>query len=235
MHNYYHEVVRTAYMRHAASIRPSCRTAPHPCRVQVARLFAAHRARHKKPRTMKRSAAVALEGRQAAPEDLPELPKGSQVMYTQIDGTRVLATIVKVHYDDLPPYYTISINGQERSTVRTKLSAVEATAALEAHSWRASVKEEERADTRKVRLAPSVLHNHTHAADADAEPRKKGCGPGCAHRSPRRSFPVRRERSVKLLLVWHKRIQKSTKRLPRSPSSSRSPSGQRRSRTRSTR
>ena len=29
--------------------------------------------------------------------------------------------VVKVHYDDPPPYYTISIDGQERSTVRTKL------------------------------------------------------------------------------------------------------------------
>ena len=27
-----------------------------------------------------------------------------------------------MHYDDPPPYYTISINGNERSTVRTRLA-----------------------------------------------------------------------------------------------------------------
>jgi len=53
---------------------------------------------------------------------LDELPKGAQVYYVDRDGSRKLATIVKVHHDDPPPYYTISIDGSERSTVREKLT-----------------------------------------------------------------------------------------------------------------
>ena len=36
------------------------------------------------------------------------LPKGAEVWYDGREG-RVVAKIVKVHYDDIPPYYTISI------------------------------------------------------------------------------------------------------------------------------
>ena len=53
-------------------------------------------------------------------EDLPELPQGARVWYTRSDG-RQAATVVTVHYDGTPPYYTISVNGQERQTVRTML------------------------------------------------------------------------------------------------------------------
>ena len=38
---------------------------------------------------------------------------------------RVQATIVGVHYEDLPPYYTISIDGEERATVRAIASVLE--------------------------------------------------------------------------------------------------------------
>ena len=55
-------------------------------------------------------------------EDLSEIPKGSEVWYSGADGQRMKAVVMKVHYDDPPPYYTIAINGQERSTVRTKLT-----------------------------------------------------------------------------------------------------------------
>lgn len=53
---------------------------------------------------------------------LPELAQGATVWYTTADGKRLLAIVVKVHYDDPPPYYTISIDGNERSTVREKLA-----------------------------------------------------------------------------------------------------------------
>ena len=37
---------------------------------------------------------------------------------------QVGATVVKVHYEDSPPYYTISIDGTERSTVRERLTPI---------------------------------------------------------------------------------------------------------------
>ena len=49
------------------------------------------------------------------------LKAGSKAWYKQSDGTRVICTIVKVYYDDPPPYYAINLDGQERSTVRDKL------------------------------------------------------------------------------------------------------------------
>jgi hypothetical protein len=48
------------------------------------------------------------------------LSAGSEVWYNK--GSRAIATIVKVHYDDDPPYYTILVNGVERSTMRTYLT-----------------------------------------------------------------------------------------------------------------
>ena len=48
--------------------------------------------------------------------------------YTKPDGSRALCTVVKVHYDDPPPYYSVTIDGQERSTVRHKLTPIDAAA-----------------------------------------------------------------------------------------------------------
>jgi hypothetical protein len=55
---------------------------------------------------------------------LSKIPKGAQVWYVKPDGSCVIAKVVNVHYDDHPPYYTILIDGHERSTVRTKLNIV---------------------------------------------------------------------------------------------------------------
>lgn len=55
-----------------------------------------------------------------------ELAKGSSAYYTDQGGTRKVAKILSVHYDDPPPYYTISIDGKERSTVRSKLTPIPA-------------------------------------------------------------------------------------------------------------
>jgi hypothetical protein len=66
----------------------------------------------------------------ALPSDTPatNVSRGSEVLklqskawYKNADGTQAVCTILKVHYDDIPPYYTIVIDGHERSTVRTKL------------------------------------------------------------------------------------------------------------------
>ena len=54
----------------------------------------------------------------------PPLSVGSTVWYDGREG-RVQATIVGVHYEDLPPYYTISIDGEERATVRAIASVLE--------------------------------------------------------------------------------------------------------------
>jgi serine/threonine protein kinase/Ca2+-binding EF-hand superfamily protein len=54
---------------------------------------------------------------------LAELPKGSRAWYTGAEGVRSLVTITTVHYEEPPPYYTITLeDGTERSTVRTKLT-----------------------------------------------------------------------------------------------------------------
>ena len=35
------------------------------------------------------------------------IPKGSRCVYTTADGDRSVVTIKKIHYDDVPPYYTM--------------------------------------------------------------------------------------------------------------------------------
>eukprot|EP00966_Prymnesium_polylepis_P140437 3244064-Prymnesium_polylepis.1 len=57
---------------------------------------------------------------------MDELSQGANVYYLDRDGEQKVATLVKVHYDDPPPYYTISIDGAERSTVREKLTMMTA-------------------------------------------------------------------------------------------------------------
>lgn len=58
-----------------------------------------------------------------APCDDAVLPRKSKAWYTSAQGERLLVDVVNVHYDDDPPYYTISIEGAERSTVRKRLQA----------------------------------------------------------------------------------------------------------------
>ena len=51
------------------------------------------------------------------------LEKGSVVLYEDKQSGKVLeVTVMKVHYDDTPPYYSIRLpSGQERETVRERL------------------------------------------------------------------------------------------------------------------
>lgn len=46
---------------------------------------------------------------------------GTQCFYRKRDGTVTTVEALKVHYDELPPYYTIRIDETERQTVREKL------------------------------------------------------------------------------------------------------------------
>ena len=58
--------------------------------------------------------------------DADVLIKGTRVMYMEGDGNMSPARVLRVHHDDQPPYYTISITGQgrEKQTVREKLHQV---------------------------------------------------------------------------------------------------------------
>ena len=49
------------------------------------------------------------------------LPMGARCWYTR-GGGKTLATVLKVHHDDEPPYYTVEMEGAERSTVRSYLT-----------------------------------------------------------------------------------------------------------------
>ena len=53
------------------------------------------------------------------------LATGAKCLYhDHSSGTDLVARVVKVHFDDIPPYYTITIEGREgeRETVRTRLT-----------------------------------------------------------------------------------------------------------------
>ena len=62
------------------------------------------------------------------------LQKGSRAWYRRqvSDGTedRVLVTVLSVHYDDSPPYYTVLLNGVERETVGERLEEFKERASL---------------------------------------------------------------------------------------------------------
>jgi Ca2+-binding EF-hand superfamily protein len=49
------------------------------------------------------------------------LAVGTECYYRMRDGAVVTVQILKVHHEELPPYYTITIDGTERQTVREKL------------------------------------------------------------------------------------------------------------------
>ena len=53
---------------------------------------------------------------------IPFAIRGEAVFYLASDGLKKAATIVKLHTDDVDPYYTIKVDGQERGTVRARLS-----------------------------------------------------------------------------------------------------------------
>tara|TARA_B100001248_G_C27308968_1_gene420901 strand:- start:659 stop:916 length:258 start_codon:yes stop_codon:yes gene_type:complete len=49
--------------------------------------------------------------------------KGEKVYYIDASGNKINAEIKEVHFDDIEPYYSISIDGNndEKQTVRNKL------------------------------------------------------------------------------------------------------------------
>ena len=47
--------------------------------------------------------------------------KKNEIVYYKLNGKKVKAKILEVHYDDIEPYYTISIGNSERQTVASKL------------------------------------------------------------------------------------------------------------------
>ena len=61
---------------------------------------------------------------------LPVLARGDRVWHK---ASNELVEVVKVHYEDPPPYYTVrTAAGLERSTIRTRLETVEERAAVAA-------------------------------------------------------------------------------------------------------
>ena len=51
-----------------------------------------------------------------------EFRVGDAVLYTARDGSHKHATIVKVHTDDVVPYFTVSVDGAEKQTERARLA-----------------------------------------------------------------------------------------------------------------
>ena len=64
---------------------------------------------------------------QQAPRFEDALAVGTRCWYpSSQDGSRLLVEVLKVYYDDPPPYYSIRMpNGSERDTVREKLVVAE--------------------------------------------------------------------------------------------------------------
>eukprot|EP00966_Prymnesium_polylepis_P079079 1832523-Prymnesium_polylepis.2 len=79
------------------------------------------------------SALLPLHARMSASGTLEPLRKGSDAWYTAADGTRSRVTIKCVHYDDEPSYYTVTIDGVERETVRERLEPAEPVQTLAQH------------------------------------------------------------------------------------------------------
>lgn len=74
---------------------------------------------------IKDAPSAANESSAAAPDQKGVLAKGSRAWYTR-GGAKKLATVLNVHYDDDPPYYTVKIDDSERSTVRFYLAPLTA-------------------------------------------------------------------------------------------------------------
>jgi hypothetical protein len=80
---------------------------------------------------------------------LPVLAAGDRVWHKV---SNEMVDIVKVHYEDPPPYYTVrTAAGLERSTIRTRLETVEERAAEVAHA------ELEAAEARAAAFAAELL------------------------------------------------------------------------------
>eukprot|EP00325_Prymnesiales_sp_UTEX-LB-985_P020163 CAMPEP_0174752552 /NCGR_PEP_ID=MMETSP1094-20130205/102305_1 /TAXON_ID=156173 /ORGANISM="Chrysochromulina brevifilum, Strain UTEX LB 985" /LENGTH=145 /DNA_ID=CAMNT_0015958207 /DNA_START=67 /DNA_END=504 /DNA_ORIENTATION=+ len=81
----------------------------------------------KKPRTAKskgiKAPEIAVDKDEANRAERPVLRVGSRAWHR---GLGVDVTVIKVYYDDLPPYYDIRLDdGSERATIRSKLDSQE--------------------------------------------------------------------------------------------------------------
>ena len=74
---------------------------------------------------------------QAEEDELNHLPVIPQGVRCWRRRENELVEVVKVYYDDLPPYYTIRLgDGSERSTIRARLQTIEERAAADADAKR---------------------------------------------------------------------------------------------------
>lgn len=81
----------------------------------------------KKPKRSKKKASGAGDEARA---NLPEIPVGTKCWHRQV---REECVVLKVYYDDLPPYYAVRMaDGTERSTVRARLETADERAAAAA-------------------------------------------------------------------------------------------------------
>lgn len=80
--------------------------------------------------------AKTTPARAAPPSRSSLLERGQRVLYFASDGRQRRTTIQRVHHD-VVPYYTILLDGKERSTERDRLAPISASAGAGAESARA--------------------------------------------------------------------------------------------------
>ena len=70
---------------------------------------------------------AAVARRRVKGEPLPVIPTGSKCWYEPVKGLEMIEVkILKVHYDDTPPYYTIELpDGTEKQTLRGRIDSLE--------------------------------------------------------------------------------------------------------------
>ena len=91
---------------------------------------AAKQTKKKRAKKASSEAPPVAEDETAVALSLPVLARGDRVWHK---ASNELVEVVKVHYEDPPPYYTVrTAAGLERSTIRTRLETVEERAAVAA-------------------------------------------------------------------------------------------------------
>ena len=86
------------------------------------------RERKKEKKRDKKRRKYEKHNKPPGPSTLPLVPAadefrvGDAVLYTARDGSHKHATIVKVHTDDVVPYFTVSVDGAEKQTERSRLA-----------------------------------------------------------------------------------------------------------------
>lgn len=117
----------------------------------------------------KRRKAKASSGTDAAADDhaevdeasMPVIPVGSECWHR---ASQQVVSVVKVHYDDLPPYYTIRFaDGAEKGTVRSKLETAEERQAAE-----------KRVAEQRAQAVADAMAAELIAEEANATRRKQG-------------------------------------------------------------